>query len=70
MVEYGMKPADVIRSATSVTAKLLGMDEMIGRVVPGLRADIIAVAGDPSTDISALRQVRFVMKDGVVYRNQ
>jgi len=70
MVEYGMKPADVIRSATSVTAKLLGMDEMIGRIASGLKADIIAVAGDPSTDISALRQVRFVMKDGIVYRNQ
>ncbi len=69
MVEYGMKPADVIRSATSVTAKVLGMDEMIGRIAPGLRADIIAVSGDPSNDISALRQVHFVMKDGVVYRN-
>jgi imidazolonepropionase-like amidohydrolase len=70
MVEYGMKPADVLRSATSVTAKVLGMDEMIGRIAPGLRADIIAVAGDPSTDISSLKQVRFVMKDGVIYRNQ
>jgi len=69
MVEYGMKPPDVIRSATSITAKALGMDEMIGRIAPGLRADIIAVSGDPLTDISALKQVRFVMKDGVVYRN-
>jgi len=70
MVEYGMKPADVLRSATSVTARLLGMDEMIGRIASGMRGDIIAVAGDPTTDISALRQVRFVMKDGTVYRNQ
>jgi imidazolonepropionase-like amidohydrolase len=69
MVEYGMKPVDVLRSATSVTAKVLGMDAMIGRIAPGLRADIIAVTGDPSTDISALRQVHFVMKDGVMYRN-
>ena len=70
MVEYGMKPADVIRSATSVTAKVLGMEEMIGKVAPGLRADVIAVSGDPATDITSLRRVKFVMKDGVVYRNQ
>jgi len=69
MNEYGMKPADVIRSATSVTAKAIGMETMIGRITPGLRADIIAVAGDPSGDISILRQVRFVMKGGVIYRN-
>lgn len=69
MVEYGMKPVDVIRSATSVTAKILGMDELIGRITPGLKADVIAVSGDPSVDISALRQVHFVMKDGVIYRN-
>jgi imidazolonepropionase-like amidohydrolase len=69
MAEYGMKPADVIESATSVTAKVLGMDSMIGRIAPGLRADIIAVTGDPSVNISALRQVHFVMKDGIIYRN-
>jgi imidazolonepropionase-like amidohydrolase len=69
MAEYGMKPADVLRSATSVTAKVLDMDEIIGRVAPQLRADLIAVAGDPLTDLTALRQVKFVMKDGVVYRN-
>jgi imidazolonepropionase-like amidohydrolase len=69
MAEYGMKPVDVLRSATSVTAKVLGMDSMIGRVAPGLRADIIAVAGNPLGDVSALRQVRFVMKDGVIYRS-
>lgn len=68
MTEYGMKPSAVIRSATSVTAKVLGMDSLIGRVAPGLRADLIAVIGDPSENISALRQIRFVMKDGVVYR--
>jgi imidazolonepropionase-like amidohydrolase len=69
MVEYGMKPADAIKSATSVTAKVLGLDSLIGRIAPGLRADIIAVTGDPSTSISALRQIQFVMKDGLVYRN-
>ncbi|MDO8501204.1 MAG: amidohydrolase family protein [Gemmatimonadaceae bacterium] len=69
MAEYGMKASDVIRSATSVTAKVLGMHGMIGRIAPGLRADIIAVAGDPIASISSLRQVRFVMKDGAIYRN-
>ncbi|MEO5509815.1 MAG: amidohydrolase family protein [Longimicrobiales bacterium] len=69
MAEYGMKPADVIKSATSGTARILGMEAMIGRIAPGLRADLIAVTGDPSSSISALRRVQFVMKDGVVYRN-
>jgi imidazolonepropionase-like amidohydrolase len=69
MAEYGMKPIDVLRSATSVTAKVLNMDDLIGRVATGLRADLIAVSGDPTTNISALKQVKFVMKDGVVYRN-
>jgi imidazolonepropionase-like amidohydrolase len=68
MAEYGMKPVDVLRSATSVTAKVLGMESMIGRIAPGLRADVIAVSGNPLADVSALRQVRLVMKDGVVYR--
>lgn len=69
MAEYGMKPVDVLRSATSVTAKVLGMDSMIGRIAPGLRADIIAVAGNPLSDVAALRQLRLVMKDGVIYRS-
>ena len=69
MAEYGMNPIDVLRSATSVTAKALGMDSSIGRIAPGLRADIIAVTGDPAADVSRLRQVRFVMKDGMIYRN-
>ena len=69
MAEYGMKPIDVLRSATSVTAKVLNMDGLIGRVATGLRADLIAVSGDPASNISALKQVKFVMKDGVIYRN-
>jgi imidazolonepropionase-like amidohydrolase len=69
MSEYGMKNADVVRSATSGTARVLGMGGIVGRLAPGFRADIIAVEGDPIATISALRRIRFVMKDGVVYRN-
>ncbi len=68
MAEYGMKPPAVLKSATSGTAKVLGLEALVGRIAPGLRADIIAVIGDPSQNLSALRQIRFVMKDGVVYR--
>ena len=64
-----MPAAEVLRTATSTTAKVLGMDNLIGRVAPSLRADLIAVTGDPTTNISALRQIHFVMKDGVIYRN-
>ena len=64
MVAYGMKPIDAVRSATSVDAKVLHMDTQIGRVATGLLADIIAVDGDPTVDIKALRQIKLVMKNG------
>ena len=67
MVEYGMQPIDALRSATSVNARVLHMEDQIGSLGAGLRADIIAVAGDPAQNISALRAVRFVMKDGQSY---
>jgi imidazolonepropionase-like amidohydrolase len=60
-----MPPADALKAATSVAGRVLHMD--IGQVKPGMLADLIAVDGDPIKEISALRHVKFVMKDGKVY---
>jgi len=65
----GQPAADALRDTTSVNAKSLGLNEIIGTIAPGLEADLIAVDGDPLKDITALRRVRFVMKHGVVYKN-
>ena len=67
MVDYGMKPIDVLRSATSVNADIFKISNNLGRIKIGLLADIVAVEGDPSANISLLRKIRLVMKDGVVY---
>jgi imidazolonepropionase-like amidohydrolase len=66
LVDYGMKPIDALRSATSVAAQVLQRQNSIGQVRAGLLADLVAVEGDPSTSISAVRLVRFVMKGGKV----
>jgi imidazolonepropionase-like amidohydrolase len=66
MVDYGMAPIDALRSATSVGARVLHVDNQLGRLAAGLLADLIAVDGDPTRDISALSHVRFVMKGGRV----
>ena len=68
MVEYGMKPIDVLRSSTSINADVFGYGDKIGRIKKGLLADIITVEGDPSNTISAVRKVVFVMKDGKIYK--
>src|SRR5881296_593841 len=66
LVDFGMTPLDALRSATSIDAQVLHMENRIGRVRDGLFADLIAVDGDPTRDISAARRVRFVMKSGAI----
>ena len=68
MVQYGMPPAAVLQADLLHGAKLLGWEEQIGQLKPGFFADMIAVKGDPLADISALKQVTFVMKNGTVYK--
>ena len=68
MVEYGMNPTAVLQADLMNGAKLLGWDGQIGALKPGYYADVIAVPGDPTKDISVLKRVSFVMKGGVVYR--
>jgi imidazolonepropionase-like amidohydrolase len=67
MVKFGMTPEQALRSATAGGAELLGWSDRLGSIEPGKLADIVAVAGDPLADAAHLEQVRFVMKDGIVY---
>lgn len=68
MVQWGMPLIDALRSATSIDARVLHMSDKIGSVKTGLFADLIAVEGDPTKDVSALRRVKFVMKGGQIYK--
>jgi imidazolonepropionase-like amidohydrolase len=70
MVNLGMPPMDAIKSATSRAAEMLDMQGQIGVIVPGASADIVAVDGDPLADIKILQNVKFVMKDGKVFKNE
>jgi imidazolonepropionase-like amidohydrolase len=65
-----MKSMDVLKAATSINAKAFHLDKQVGFIKPGLLADFVIVSGDPSQNISDLRNVRWVMKDGVVYRDE
>lgn len=69
MAEYGMKPIDVLRSATSVNATIFKLNNL-GYIKSGYLADIIAVEGNPADDIKAVKQVKLVMKDGIIYTSQ
>ena len=68
MVKYGMPASAAIQAATMNAATLLGVDKQVGSLEPGKAADLIAVAGDPIVDITTLKSVRFVMKDGRVFK--
>lgn len=69
VIDGGQTPMAAIVSATSRAAASLGLSEEIGRIMPGMQADLVAVHGNPLEDIRAVKQVRFVMKGGVIYRN-
>lgn len=70
MVRNGMTPATAIEAATVNAADLLGLSDEVGTLEPGKRADVIAVAGDPLTDVATLKTVAFVMRDGRIYKDE
>jgi imidazolonepropionase-like amidohydrolase len=70
MIEFGMSPMQAIQSATSRAAEMLDRSGEIGVLAPGAYADVVAVSGDPLKDVNELKRVRFVMKDGTVYKDE
>jgi len=70
MVKYGMTPMQAIQSATSNAADLLGKSDLLGSLKPGKYADIIAVSGNPLEDVRLLENVKFVMKEGKIYKQE
>ncbi|MBC8167098.1 MAG: amidohydrolase family protein, partial [Bryobacteraceae bacterium] len=69
MVGYGMPALAALQAATSTAAELMGWQDRVGTVEPGKLADIVAVNGNPVSDITAMKRVVFVMKDGVVWKS-
>jgi imidazolonepropionase-like amidohydrolase len=69
LVRYGMAPIDALRASTSVNSELFGVSDSLGTLEPGKIADIIAVPGDPTAEIGQMQKVFFVMKEGLIYRN-
>jgi len=70
MVKFGMTPVQAIRAATSDAAQLMGWQDRVGSIEPGKFADLVAVEGDPTSDITELERVKFVMKGGYVFKNE
>ncbi len=70
MVEYGLPVMDALKAVTSVNSKAFHLDNQLGYIKDGFIADLVIVTGDPSKNISDLRKIKFVMKEGVVYRNE
>lgn len=69
MVQYGMTPMQAIKSATTIAAELLDMKTKVGEISPGAYADLIAVQGNPLSNIAILEEVKFVMKEGKIHKN-
>jgi imidazolonepropionase-like amidohydrolase len=68
MVDYGMSTMEVLKSATSINSKVFHLENLIGKITVGLKADILVVKGDPTKNISDLRKIEWVMKNGVIYK--
>ena len=68
MVKAGMAPSEVAIAATSGNARMFGIGGRLGAVKPGMLADLVAVEGNPLTDVTALRKVSLVMKDGILWK--
>ena len=69
MSKLGLSPAEAIRAATATAAELMGWSDKVGSIEMGRYADVIAVSGDPLTDVTELEHVKFVMKGGKVVKN-
>jgi imidazolonepropionase-like amidohydrolase len=69
LVDLGMPPIDALRAGTSVDAELLGIQDRVGTLEPGKLADVVVIPGDPIQNIRQVEKITFVMKEGVIYRN-